>query len=95
MTAFPCLALAKQAIMQPGGMCVFSAANEVAVAAFLAREIRFTEIDVVIANALEAVNLSEPQSLDAVKTLDKEARSAAAEAIAKIASVSERQEKEL
>ena len=41
MTAFPCLALAKQAITQPGGMCVFSAANEVAVAAFLAREIRF------------------------------------------------------
>ena len=38
-------------------MCVFSAANEVAVAAFLAREIRFTEIDVVIASALEAVNL--------------------------------------
>ena len=68
-------------------MCVFSAANEVAVAAFLAREIRFTEIDVVIANALEAVNLSEPQSLDAVQALDKEARSAAAEAVAQIASL--------
>ena len=94
MTAFPCLALAKQAIMQPGGMCVFSAANEVAVAAFLAREIRFTEIDVVIANVLEAVNFSEPQSLDAVQALDNEARSAAAETVAQIASLTERQEKE-
>jgi 1-deoxy-D-xylulose-5-phosphate reductoisomerase len=94
MTAFPCLALAKQAIMQPGGMCVFSAANEVAVAAFLAREIRFTEIDAVIANALEAVNFSEPQSLDAVQALDNEARSAAAETVAQIASLTERQEKE-
>ncbi len=95
MTAFPCLALAKQAITQPGGMCVFSAANEVAVAAFLAREIRFTEIDVVIANALAAVHLSEPQSLDAVQALDKEARSAAAEAVAQITSLNGRQEKEL
>jgi 1-deoxy-D-xylulose-5-phosphate reductoisomerase len=94
MTAFPCLALAKRAITQPGGMCVFSAANEVAVAAFLAREIRFTEIDVVIANALEAVTLSEPKSLDAVQTLDKEARSAAAQAVAQIASLNERHEKE-
>lgn len=92
MTAFPCLALAKQAITQPGGMCVFSAANEVAVAAFLAGEIRFTEIDVVIASALAVVNLSEPQSLDAVQALDKEARSAAAEAGARIV---ERREKEL
>ena len=40
-TAFPCLALAQRAITQPGGMCVYSAANEVAVAAFLAGEMRF------------------------------------------------------
>ena len=52
------------------------------------------EIDVVIANALEAVTLSEPKSLDAVQTLDKEARSAAAQAVAQIASLNERHEKE-
>ena len=63
-------------------------------AASLAREIRFTEIDVVIANVLEAVNFSEPQSLDAVQALDNEARSAAAETVAQIASLTERQEKE-
>jgi 1-deoxy-D-xylulose-5-phosphate reductoisomerase len=75
-------------------MCVFSAANEVAVAAFLARAIRFTEIDAVIANALEAVNFSEPESLDAVQTLDTEARSAAVETVVQIASLNERQDKE-
>ena len=48
----------------------------------------------VIANALEAVTLSEPKSLDAVQTLDKEARSAAAQAVAQIASLNERHEKE-
>jgi len=95
MTAFPCLALAKRAISQPGGMCVFSAANEVAVAAFLASEIRFTEIDVVIASALETVNLLEPQSLDAVQALDKAARSAAGQQVAQIVSLNAHQEKEL
>ncbi|MDB4049233.1 1-deoxy-D-xylulose-5-phosphate reductoisomerase [Luminiphilus sp.] len=95
MTAFPCLALAKRAISQPGGMCVFSAANEVAVAAFLASEIRFTEIDVVIASALETVNLLEPQSLDAVQALDKAARSAAGQRVAQIVSFNAHQEKEL
>jgi 1-deoxy-D-xylulose-5-phosphate reductoisomerase len=64
------------------------------VAAFLARDIRFTEIDVVIANALEIVDFSEPQSLDAVQALDNEARAAAAETVAHITSVTERQEKE-
>ena len=76
-------------------MCVFSAANEVAVAAFLASEIRFTEIDVVIASALETVNLLEPQSLDAVQALDKAARSAAGQQVAQIVSLNAHQEKEL
>lgn len=79
--AFPCLALAQWAITQPGGMCVFSAANEIAVAAFLAGEIRFTDIDRVIESVLRTVNLSEPDTLDGVQQLDATAREVAAEVI--------------
>ena len=77
LDAFPCLALAQWAISQPGGMCAFSAANEVAVAAFLQGEIRFTDIDQVIDLTLKQVELSEPASLDAVQVLDETAREVA------------------
>ena len=77
LDAFPCLALAQWAISQPGGMCAFSAANEVAVAAFLQGEIRFTDIDQVIDLTLKQVELSEPASLDAVQALDETAREVA------------------
>ena len=77
LDAFPCLALAQWAISQPGGMCAFSAANEVAVAAFLQGEIRFTDIDQVISLTLKQVELSEPASLDAVQALDETAREVA------------------
>ena len=82
LDAFPCLALAQWAITQPGGMCVFSAANEIAVAAFLSGEIRFTDIDKVIDAALEATDFAEPDSLDAVQALDQKARQAAQQSIA-------------
>ena len=82
LEAFPCLALAQQAITRPGGMCVFSAANEIAVAAFLAGTVRFTDIDRVIELTLADVNLSEPQSLNAVQALDQVARDIASSRIA-------------
>ena len=82
LEAFPCLALAQWAITQPGGMCVFSAANEIAVAAFLSGEIRFTNIDTVIDVALKTIDLAEPDSLDAVQALDQKAREAAQQSIA-------------
>ena len=82
LEAFPCLALAQWAITQPGGMCVFSAANEIAVAAFLSGEIRFTDIDRVIDVALRTIDLAEPDSLDAVQALDQKAREAARQSIA-------------
>jgi 1-deoxy-D-xylulose-5-phosphate reductoisomerase len=63
-------------------MCVFSAANEIAVAAFLAGEVRFTDIDGVIDAALKATDLAEPDSLDAVQVLDQKAREAAQHFIA-------------
>lgn len=82
LEAFPCLALAQQAITRPGGMCVFSAANEIAVAAFLAGTVRFTDIDRVIELTLADVNLSEPQSLNEVQALDQVARDIASSRIA-------------
>ena len=82
LEAFPCLALAQWAITKPGGMCVFSAANEIAVAAFLSGEIRFTDIDRVIDVALKTTDLAEPDSLDAVQALDQKAREAAQQFIA-------------
>ncbi|MEL0307720.1 MAG: 1-deoxy-D-xylulose-5-phosphate reductoisomerase, partial [Halieaceae bacterium] len=77
LMALPCLALAQSALTRPGGMSAFSAANEVAVAAFLAGDIRFTDIDRVIASVLQSINLMEPDTLDAVQRLDADARDAA------------------
>ena len=78
LDAFPCLRLAYEAINISGGMCAFSAANEVAVDAFLSERIRFTDIDQTIEATLNSVKLSEPTTLDEVIDLDRAAREAAA-----------------
>jgi 1-deoxy-D-xylulose-5-phosphate reductoisomerase len=77
LDAFPCLRLAYEAIDVPGGMCAFSAANEVAVDAFLSEKIRFTDIDQTIAATLNCVTLAEPTTLAEVQALDRAAREAA------------------
>ena len=74
LSAFPCLRLAYEAIESPGGMCAFSAANEIAVDAFLSERIRFTDIDRVIEHTLKTVNLAEPSNLSEVQDLDSAAR---------------------
>ena len=81
LEAFPCLRLAQEAITQPGGMCILNAANEIAVAAFLAGGLGFTGIDNVIAHALENVSGDEPDNLEAVEALDGRARACAQECI--------------
>lgn len=86
LDAFPCLRLAQEAIALPGGMCVLNAANEIAVASFLARDIRFIDIDRVIEAALAAVQLTEPSTLEEVEALDAKARECAAEAVANMTS---------
>ena len=86
LDAFPCLRLAQEAIALPGGMCVLNAANEIAVASFLARDIRFIDIDRVIEAALAGVQLTEPSTLEEVEALDTKARQCAAEAIANMIS---------
>lgn len=78
LEAFPCLRLAYEAINIPGGMCAFSAANEIAVDAFLSETIRFTDIDRTIEATLETISLAEPTTLSEVQSLDRAAREAAA-----------------
>ena len=85
LDAFPCLRLAQQAITVPGGMCILNAANEVAVAAFLAGEAGFTDIDRVIERTLEVVPAVKCSDLAAVEALDATARAAAGEELTQLA----------
>lgn len=75
---FPGLRLAWEVLAAPRGTtAVLNAANEVAVAAFLARRIRFDQIHHVNLATLSAVSPSNPDTLEALLTLDAQARSAA------------------
>ena len=78
---YPGLALAWHTLRGPAGSTtVLNAANEIAVASFLAGTIRFDQIHTVIADALDAVN-PEPgssASIEALLTLDSRARQRAA-----------------
>ena len=75
---FPCLGLAWEALRGPSGSCaVLNAANEVAVAAFLDRQIRFDQIHHVNRATLDTVRPDAPDSLEALLALDAQARAAA------------------
>ncbi|WJY18600.1 1-deoxy-D-xylulose-5-phosphate reductoisomerase [Alteriqipengyuania flavescens] len=75
---FPATRLAREAV-QAGGAApaVLNAANEVAVAAFLAGKLAFTRIAVVVAQTLAQCAPPAPSSLDDVLAVDAEARSCA------------------
>jgi 1-deoxy-D-xylulose-5-phosphate reductoisomerase len=81
---FPAIALAYQALRGPdGSSAVLNAANEVAVAAFLAGTIRFDRIHSVNAGTVDAL-VPEPEaaaSLDGLLDLDARARSRAAQLV--------------
>lgn len=82
---FPGLQLAWQSLQAaPGTPAVLSAANEVAVAAFLERRIRFDQIHAVNLATLEAVAPSKPGSLGDLLALDARSREAAGQAIARL-----------
>jgi len=79
---FPCLRLAREAATRGGtAMAVCNAANEVAVAAFLAGQLTFTGIPAVIEGVLERADIVEPTSLSVVESADAGARELAAELI--------------
>jgi 1-deoxy-D-xylulose-5-phosphate reductoisomerase len=72
---FPALRLAFD-VLDEGGVkpAVLNAANEVAVAAFLAEKIGFTAITEVVAATLQHFSCGDDLDLDAILTADKEAR---------------------
>ena len=72
---FPCLRLARQAAEAGGSVpAMLNAANEVAVAAFLERRIRFPEIASIIDAVLNAEAGVAVESVDAVLAADRRAR---------------------
>jgi 1-deoxy-D-xylulose-5-phosphate reductoisomerase len=75
---FPCLRLAYEAAAAGGAKSVaLNAADEIAVAAFLAGEIRFIDIPLVIEAVLGETNPRRPESIKEVLSMDAQARSAA------------------
>ncbi|WP_027865302.1 1-deoxy-D-xylulose-5-phosphate reductoisomerase [Massilia alkalitolerans] len=82
---FPCLALAFDALRAGGtAPALLNAANEVAVQAFLEREIGFRDIDRVIAEVMDAVPHGPAPSIEAVLAQDARARAAAKSVIARL-----------
>lgn len=80
---FPCLRLAREAVAAGGtAMAVANAANEVAVAAFLAESVSFGSIPMIIEETLARVSPVEPATLAVVEQADSEARAVASELVA-------------
>ena len=83
---FPGLHLSWQALKAPEGTtAVLNAANEVAVAAFLAEQLRFDRIHAVNLATLEALLPSRPQTIEDLLALNDEARSVASSVLARYA----------
>jgi len=79
---FPCLELAYRALRAGGtAPTLLSAANEVAVAAFLAGRLRFTSIAAVIEDVLERLPVEPVGDLNALTAADALARRAATAAL--------------
>jgi len=75
---FPATRLAREAAYTGGAApAVLNAANEVAVAAFLAGQVKFTDISAIVARTLENYAPAAPETLDAVLAVDAEARARA------------------
>ena len=83
---FPGLQLAWDSLAAPAGTtAVLNAANEVGVAAFLARGIRFDQIHHVNVETLSAVSPSNPASLQDLLSLDAQTRAAAGQVVRRLA----------
>jgi 1-deoxy-D-xylulose-5-phosphate reductoisomerase len=79
---FPALRLAREALEAGGARpAILNAANEVAVAAFLAGRIGFLEIAAIVGDTLLRYDPPAPDTLDAVLAIDAEARALAAERV--------------
>lgn len=75
---YPCLYLAIEAFdAGQAATTALNAANEVAVAAFLQQQIRFTDISTVNQKVVECMTLAEPTSIEMVLEIDRQAREVA------------------
>lgn len=80
VNAFPCLGLAREAFEQGGYASAYlNAANEIAVAAFLKGNVRFTSIADIIEQVMVQAPNREPNGIDEVIEADREARLIATE----------------
>jgi 1-deoxy-D-xylulose-5-phosphate reductoisomerase len=79
---FPALRMARDALRAGQGVpTILSAANEIAVAAFLARRIGFLDIAETVEKVMEAMGAPGADSLDDVVALDRDARRQAGELV--------------
>ncbi|OHV10475.1 1-deoxy-D-xylulose-5-phosphate reductoisomerase [Kushneria phosphatilytica] len=75
VTRFPCLRLAREAMMIGGtAPAALNAANEVAVAAFLAERIPFMTIPIIVERVLEQLAHVPADSLEHILDMDRQAR---------------------
>jgi 1-deoxy-D-xylulose-5-phosphate reductoisomerase len=75
---FPALRLAREALAAGGGAStIMSAANEVAVEAFLGRRIGFLDIAAVVEQVMQEMGAPPAETLEAVVALDEAARASA------------------
>lgn len=80
---FPCLRLAYDALTQGGSApAILNAANEVAVAAFLAGQLSFLGIPQLIASTMERLSVEPIHSLEHVMAIDQQAREIALQLLA-------------
>ena len=83
LARFPCLRLAYEAVETSPAHCIaLNAADEVAVAAFLAGHIPFMGIPRTIERVLQLTHAARPQSIQDVLLADAQARQTAAEVVA-------------
>lgn len=83
---YPCLKLAIDACQAgQAATTTLNAANEVAVAAFLNQQIRFTDIAAINTAVLSSLSCAEPESVEAVMEIDRMARVAATEMLPRFA----------
>jgi 1-deoxy-D-xylulose-5-phosphate reductoisomerase len=86
---YPCLRLAREAMKKGGGWpCALNAADEVAVAAFLQRQISFLGIAEVVEAVLSRTPRVRIEKMDDVLAADAEARRVAKEEVSRLAAKS-------
>ena len=83
---YPCLRLAREALKKGGAWpCALNAADEIAVSAFLARQIPFLGIPHVVEGVLERIPRVKIEKMEDVLAADAEARRIAKEEVSRLA----------